>query len=93
MYWDALLLLPMLIVTGMYYYELFTEKDQIDLFSSCASSEEPLLLRYNKRLDASRRSDSTTLPVHKEADREQTLRQDMVPRKRHFKSNQAETKD
>jgi len=68
MYWDALLLLPMLIATGMYYYELFSEKDQIDLFSSCASSEEPLLLRYNKRLDASKRSDPFTHQVHKETD-------------------------
>ena len=93
MYWDALLTLPLWIAVAVYYYELFSGKDQIDLFSSCALSDQPLSLRYNKRLDASHRSDSPTLPVHKEADREQTLRQDMVPRKGHFKSNQTETKD
>jgi hypothetical protein len=68
MYWDALLLLPMLIVTGMYYYETFFVHEEDILFSSCALSEEPLLLRYNKRIDASKRSDPLTHQVHKETD-------------------------
>ena len=59
MYWDTLLLLPLFIAVGVYYYELFKpqedllkevdEKIEYSIEDSCASEGSTLLLRYNKK--------------------------------------------
>ena len=55
MYWDTLLLLPLVIAVAVYYVELFrVDEDltaEITLESSCASEGKTLLLRYNKRTE------------------------------------------
>jgi len=69
MYWDTLLLLPLFIAVGVYYYELFKpqedllkevdEKIEYSIEDSCASEGSTLLLRYNKRCQQQNKLNST----------------------------------